>query len=404
MQKSDFQQKEAQITSTTPTQSLKQANELQDAHNTDPKTPIDTETTSDSDLTNITFLSFNIFIKPMGYHSNEDDHKNTRLTLFLKQIAKYDIISFQEMHNDFSGRLKRLLSEASTKGLGHSHIGKSRPLLSNYKMCSGLATVSKFQIVEKGFYKYKSSCGKDARMFKGVTYTRIKLKTGKFVKIFNTHLQHSPDKEFRTSRRLLYIARINQYAELREFIESCLKKSEIFDTPSDIVLICGTMGLNARRCAIPVSEIDLQSDLEDENAKNWILENLYEAGSKQIEVFSEYELMLAALAGYDQDRIYDLLFEQNDQKLSVTFGDCYNKNRRMLPREKVLTPKNEQLSEKSIDFLFELKKSRNGKFDKMVDCECKLIPFFVDMEEDEEVKKKVTQLSSHYGIRLKFKI
>ena len=74
----------------------------------------------------------------------------------------------------------------------------------------------------------------------------------------------------------------------------------------------------------------------------------------------------------------------------------------MIPREKVLTPKKSYNSEKCLDYIFQL--FPGGNYKNSIKPECKILPFFIDMEEEEEIKEKITQLSSHYGIRLKFNI
>ena len=115
---------------------------------------------------------------------------------------------------------------------------------------------------------------------------------------------------------------------------------------------------------------------------------------------NEYDFLNQILSNFQQDILLNIVLDEMDNKHPVTFGDCFNKNRQMIPREKVLTPKKSYNSEKCVDYLFQLFPGANYK--NSVSPECKILPFFIDMEEEEEIKEKITQLSSHYGIRLKF--
>lgn len=358
-----------------------------------------------SDPMEVTLLTFDIFLRPPMIHSNKNDHKNTRLSLFLKLLKRYDVINFQEIFRDISRRRRKLIKAGVKEGFKFVSKPKRQPFASKFLRGSGLLTISKYNILSSGFKGYKAN---KSFVYQGMAYSKILLPNGKIIHLFNTQLQSTEEKKYKSKDKKLYRTRLKQIVQAREIIEYYLDKesnlkekgAEEFD---EIVIITGNFSLNARNCSLPVKDMAFDK-LKNDKISSWVEDNKTENPVQDEGVINEYEFLKFVLSGFGQDRVTNVVYESMDQNHPVTYGDCFNKNRKTVPRETVLTSKIGRNSEKCLDYIFTLVPGEKGGLDGKVEYECKVLPFFVDMEDEEEIQNKVTQLSNHYGIRLKFKI
>lgn len=70
------------------------------------------------------------------------------------------------------------------------------PFFSKFFIDSGLLTISRQEIVIKKYLPFKYKAGVDGLAFKGCLYSKIKLKPGKFLHLFNIHSQASYSTEY----------------------------------------------------------------------------------------------------------------------------------------------------------------------------------------------------------------
>jgi len=166
-------------------------------------------------------LSYNIFMRPPGIHEKPEhnDYKDERLKLFLQnEIFKWDIVAFQELFGTLSHRRHKLIKEAKkTWGfLYHAHAPHPSPF-SKHLVDGGLVIISKFPILESGYYVYTEGAAADALSAKGVLHAKIKLMEGLMIHCFTTHLQASyASKE--KDRAKFEAIRDSQLLELQEFV------------------------------------------------------------------------------------------------------------------------------------------------------------------------------------------
>lgn len=351
----------------------------------------------------VTLLTYNIFMKPASLKRKTNHHKNTRLKLFTKLLNRFDIINFQEIHKDLSKRRDKMIKAAEEEGYKYVAIPKRHPVMSTFTRGSGLLTLSKFKILNSGFMRYKDI---KSYAFQGVAYSKIELLNGNILHLFNTHLQSTEERKYKSKEKKLYRTRLKQILQMREIIDHFLEENSDYnksDSFKDLILITGDFSLNARNCMLPVNDMNLEK-LKNVEINKWIEENKVENPVEEDHCFSEYEFLKFSLSKFNKDRVNDVVFKSMNNVHPVTYGDCFNKNRKTVPRETVLTSKLGRNSEKCLDYIFQIIPGlQEGIEEKDFEFECKILPFFVDMEDEEEIENKVTQLSNHYGIRLKFK-
>jgi hypothetical protein len=70
------------------------------------------------------------------------------------------------------------------------------PFFSKFFIDSGQLTISKHEIVLKKYLPFKYKAGVDGLAFKGCLYSKIKLKPGKYLHLFNIHAQASYSTEY----------------------------------------------------------------------------------------------------------------------------------------------------------------------------------------------------------------
>lgn len=342
-------------------------------------------------------LTFNVFMRPIvGDYS---DLKDERLEHIKEAIMKYDIVCFQELFSTFNNRRDKLIEFAQECKFGHVGLppcpGMYQSVFQKTMINSGLLTISKCPIVTTEFTEYKAKSGVDGLANKGVLYTKILLPNQTQLHLFNTHLQATYNNTYQTenlSDHNNYQARLQQIQELRSIVSSTIEKhgnltyQEGIKKFKDLVILAGDLNVNSRGVPIPASKFD---KLE------WIK-------TQQLNEFMEYEYLLANLTGGGKDKVVDLAFESYGYH-PITFGDTVEGDEddpSKKPKDKHLTCKLENMSEQSLDYIFQI--IPGGTNVAMCGAEvpeksCRVEEFFAD-------EQHFTQLSDHYGIECSIRL
>lgn len=106
------------------------------------------------------------------------------------------------------------------------------------------------------------------------------------------------------------------------------------DEFSDVIVISGNFGLNARSCYIPVTEINLKAlEKLDPRVTEWITQTQEQVPmnpdkpDKLYFCINEYDFLNQIISNFQQDILLNIVLDEMDNKHPVTFGDCFNKNR-----------------------------------------------------------------------------
>ena len=340
----------------------------------------------------IKLLSFNINIKPPSYKKTNNDHKNTRTNLFLHQIKNYDIIALQEIFGIMNSRKQQIIDQGKRESLGYHATASSSIGLTTSFMEPGLLTMSSFNIRVNKFKKFKS-CKQQEK--KGLLYTMIDL--GEYnLHLFNVICQKTPTTHYDPYNKDLHKSRLLQFSEIPFLMENMLAKYGKIPTTAnqmnnDAILLAGTLNTDARGGLIP-KHLKTKNALVD----NWISKNI------KIELYQEYQFLLSSLQ--QEGRSVAINWGQKSTgNHPVTLGDCFNRNRKNVPRETLVTSEFEQCSEQCLDYIFQIVPPGFTK-ERFQDAECKVVPFFVDSDDFEAKGKKITQISSHYGLCFEFSV
>ncbi|KAG7397418.1 hypothetical protein PHYBOEH_000772 [Phytophthora boehmeriae] len=184
-------------------------------------------------------LSLNIFCRPEGIHSGQwfktGDHKDLRVALLLRKIARFDVVILQEMF-ETGPRQKRFVRDAYAMGFRY-HCGSVWPrLLDSRLIDGGLLILSRFPIVERDQIAFSQGSGSDGICAKGVLYARIQLSPdlSDSLHVFTTHTQAGDNRKE-------YGIRLAQLQEMHRFIARTIRND-----PGVPVLITGDFNLDAR--------------------------------------------------------------------------------------------------------------------------------------------------------------
>jgi endonuclease/exonuclease/phosphatase family metal-dependent hydrolase len=127
-------------------------------------------------------------MRPPLIKTNLSDHKEDRLTEFVKELSRFDIVCLQEVFTTFNTRKQRLISYGAKSGLSWSVVSQEPSLFSGYLTDGGLLIMSRFPIVDSEFHPYPYGVLCDAISYKGVLYAKIMIRD-KILHLFNTHTQ-----------------------------------------------------------------------------------------------------------------------------------------------------------------------------------------------------------------------
>ncbi|KAJ3083283.1 hypothetical protein HK100_009482, partial [Physocladia obscura] len=155
----------------------------------EPSRPNSSTTRLSTPFAQVRVLSYNIFLPPPGTASNS--HKNSRLNQFATSILpSYDIICLQEIFSSGSARLAKLLAHAKKSGFDY-HVASPAKGILNASIDGGLVIISRYPIVKTDKITFKRGVYGDRFTAKGAIYAKIKVAPGKYLHVFNTHLQSS---------------------------------------------------------------------------------------------------------------------------------------------------------------------------------------------------------------------
>lgn len=359
----------------------------------------------------INILTYNIFLRPPLIKNNESDHKNDRLKEFIKALGDFDIVCLQEMFGTLNKRKHKLIRCATKAGFLYYADSPSPSFFTSFVVDGGLLILSRFPILVSEFKPYPYGIFSDSLSQKGVLYNKIQIRD-EMLHIFGTHTQAS---YFGENQRYPILTRSDQFTTFRQFIESTLKKHGY--RHGEVILLMGDFNVDSRKPYIETNKIKHYPGFKDYPHLG------------RTEMFNEYDAMMCYLSDNFRDGLVDLIYTPNDQDYSdgehpnqeaqqkehpITYADSImNENGDLVPKETVLTHKDDLCSNQSLDYIFHLnpkallKKlgcsekgegaNREGKL-QIVKGSAKVEPFMIG-------SKTFTQLSDHYGIsvRLKYK-
>jgi endonuclease/exonuclease/phosphatase family metal-dependent hydrolase len=194
-------------------------------------------------------------MRPPLIKTNQSDHKEDRLTEFVKELSRFDIVCLQEVFTTFNTRKQRLISYGAKSGLSWSVVSQEPSLFSGYLTDGGLLIMSRFPIIESEFHPYPYGVLCDAISYKGVLYAKI-LIGDKVLHLFNTHTQatyfgvHVDDFvrfilwiHDSPLKVVTYETRMDQIRDARKYMEAKLKDAG----PSDLILFAGDFNVNGHQ-------------------------------------------------------------------------------------------------------------------------------------------------------------
>ncbi|KAL0476713.1 hypothetical protein AKO1_006160 [Acrasis kona] len=328
------------------------------------------------DVPRIRILSYNMFMRPF-VNTNGNDYKPERLKLFMEnETHKFDVLCLQELFSMGGHNRKYELIEGSKKhGLLYS-TSLNGSWLSLKPIDSGLLILTKYPILDKDAIVFQEGADIDGWSTKGAISALVSVPTEDEhdeikMLIVNTHTQ----AEYSTEDPKYYDIQRKQIEEVRQFI---IKKHKQF--PKAPIILCGDFNINARTSALSTGEDSTEA----------------------------YKTLVSRLNFEEGEEWKDLIYEKMGHH-PVTFGDgdLTEGSQEIIPKETVLTGKEELGTRTRLDYMFYHKHCprhhehaiNQAKPDTREDIKKKAVlvidasvqPFFV---EDQEF----TQLSDHYGI------
>ena len=368
----------------------------------------------------VRLLTYNIFIRPPPIKNKLNDYKDERLACMIEKIGKYDIVCFQEMFAFLTQRKHRLIKQAALRGFKYFAENPPPNYLSKQIIGGGLLTLSRYPILKSKFYTFKNGCDIDKVSAKGVLYTKINF-LGCTLHLFNTHLQANYGYNWSEPRtKKSFLCRAAQLIEVREFIKETLVGEEY--SKSHISMIVGDLNIDSNKngkikpttymntfpnefLLIPTLDIE-----EDKSMDNDPLEALEKPLDNFLSINNEYDMMLHLLTEGGKHEITDYLQDRFIAKKwdhIATYGDYIVRGGQKIPLETAFTWNCDYGTGMRIDYVLEffpqiktkLPDLRDISSETEVEVErnsCNVVKFFVK-------GKPFTQLSDHYGIKIKFK-
>eukprot|EP00927_Polykrikos_kofoidii_P036905 TRINITY_DN31111_c0_g1_i1.p1 TRINITY_DN31111_c0_g1~~TRINITY_DN31111_c0_g1_i1.p1 ORF type:complete len:981 (-),score=240.04 TRINITY_DN31111_c0_g1_i1:255-3197(-) len=332
-------------------------------------------------------LTYNIFMRapaPSFAHNTGDDKKDERLTRFVAQLEKYDVVCLQEAFGVFSQRRDWLVAAAMSMGFHDDHRSPTN-VFPRFLIDGGLLILSRLPILRKATLTFERGVVLDSLSAKGALYVKLQCGAdGPYLHVCTTHLQSTYTEESRGSSTDI---RLSQLAQLVEFLQR-----ETDDGEEGVVggrrwplLLCGTLNFNGRKSAMD--------------------------GAHSREYISVMEVLSSL--GEVRDLLYDIRGSH-----PVTYADTrFIGNGDEVPVERILTTptvyENETFKRQCLDYMlfFPHQAQSAGKqssdnekvafgtrsdVEPLVPSTCQVEKFLVDRAQD--VGAPITQLSDHYGI------
>lgn len=303
-------------------------------------------------------------MRPPFVNSNGNDYKNERLHEFLKYVDKYDVLALQEVFALGNSRQKRLINYAKKKGYFYSN-SFPPPLLSRKFIDAGLVILSRYPILETKAHIYRSGNQIDFYAAKQVLYCKLRVDDKNCLNVFTTHMQASyldntPEQKLMNDK-----ARLGQIVELAQFVNEVLFKQN-YCYPA---VILGDLNVNA------INEKDRNSSSEE-----------------------YYYLMDQLRAHIKNCDPIDLLKDSYYGKHPITYGDIEIVDNKVVPKETVLTTKEDHGCMQSIDYMIMIKPTK-GCLINAIEKSTRVEEFTIPLG-----KYRFSQLSDHYGISTKLQI
>lgn len=309
-------------------------------------------------------MTYNLYLRPPFVNSNGNDYKNERLNEFLNYIDNYDVLALQEVFALGNSRQNRLIKYAQKRGFFYSN-SFPPPLFSRKFIDAGLVILSKYPIIETKAHIYKSGNQIDFYAAKQVLYCKLRIDEGNYLNIFTTHMQASyldntPEQKLQNDK-----ARHGQIVELAQFVNEILSQQN-YCYPA---VILGDLNVNAR----------------DEKEPNHESE--------------EYIYLMRQLRVHIKNcHTIDLLKESYNGKHPVTYGDTEKVDNKVVPKETVLTTKEDHGCMQCIDYMMMIKPKKKCLINEISKA-TKVEEFAIPLG-----KYRFSQLSDHYGISTKLHI
>ena len=290
-------------------------------------------------------LTYNLFLRPL-VKNNESDHKYERLDEFTSNsINDFDIICNQEVFEGFNSFKASLTSKATEAGFV-DYAWATRPaLFDKYVTDSGLIILSRYPIVESDSIVYYYNVFDCWASSKGSVYAKIEV-NGRFVHVFNTHMQASYYPTFDTYRKWINY-RMYQSRQLAQFVDSKTKNMG----PDDIIIVCGDFNISSRKFG-PVH----MKKLKDLSVRDPGFEVFLDP---EFDTLKEYKSMINLLSLENTFKITDCKQHIADDKGNpTTFGGVeVDEDGTIFPIETVLINKHDLMLEQSIDYIFHFERN-----------------------------------------------
>ncbi|KAL4445035.1 hypothetical protein ABPG74_018763 [Tetrahymena malaccensis] len=308
----------------------------------------------DGQVEEVKILTYNLFMRPPFVKNNEDDYKNERCKLIIKnEISKFDIICFQELFRLFSNRRHKMVYSAIKKGFLY-HVSSPQPsFFRSYFVDAGLTILSKFPIVESCFRPFRYGILADGLCQKGVLYAKIRVNE-RHIHVLNTHTQASYNTNEKEIKQTV-IARLDQFVEMRKILEDCLKQYGF--ERGDICIFAGDFNVDSNHPMHPIKFLNKQQDLKQILGINDTQQH-----------FDEYRGLIDILSCKGKDIVQDIGRTSNSGNPPITFADVYqDQNGELQPLETALTHQCDLKSLQSLDYIMHI--IPNGL---LADCQNKL--------------------------------
>jgi hypothetical protein len=189
----------------------------------------------------IRLLCYNLFLRPPPVSQRGNDYKDERMVDLIPVFKPYDICCFQELFSKANKRRHKICKAAVEYGLKYSTYVKPPSNTLKFKfplIDSGLVVLSRFPIIDSDFRRYEAAWGWDRMADKGCLYAKILITQKFIIHVFNTHPQagygdwpeavriKETDPERYGKIITTYLVRMDQFCEMRKFIEEKVAKAD----------------------------------------------------------------------------------------------------------------------------------------------------------------------------------
>ncbi|CAG8716476.1 16332_t:CDS:2 [Acaulospora morrowiae] len=333
---------------------------------------------------NVTFkevrlLSLNFFMRPPLIKNNFSDYKEERLKYFIENVLPiYDIICLEEMFEFGSTRRQRLLEAAFKAGFEYTWTSP-RSTIFNLSIDGGLVIISRFPIRSQDNITYPYGTYSDRLAAKGALYVKIELAEDQFVHLFSTHTQASYVASPPLSDKSVLV-REQQFFLLRQFIDKVIVSRRSHEP----IILVGDLNVNSRPPPDSSNPSSVKGDSQEYLNMIKILdgEGIHEEGST---------------VKYSNKKIISVrdMIKERCGIHPITFADVLKDDEgKIIPREVVLTSKDDLLAQASLDYILLIDDDPNINDSGKIRLDLQrtgVQEFFIK-------NQPFSQLSDHYGV------